>query len=256
MDDGLPQGFDVISSDALQIGVCHNAGRVVAHHAVAVAGRTPFGQETAFLVPVGPTFLHLLRHAGVYQVHQGEEATECVPETCVCEEVAGHHLAVAGTVVYHLALGVNLIEAAGEEHGAVQTAVECAHTVLVAHVLYVEASQYVVPFLAGFFSHLLKRVLTHFAQVQFCLFVADEGRGHAHVHLFATLGAETDDAAGVLAFRFQRTGADVAFGYRCCIGKGLVKLQHKIVAEVSGHTAAVAGGIADNLLFFGNDFHV
>jgi hypothetical protein len=52
MNNGLPQFVDVIATQALQIGIGDNRRAVVAHHAVAVTGAGPFGQETAFEIGV------------------------------------------------------------------------------------------------------------------------------------------------------------------------------------------------------------
>ena len=62
---------------------------LVAHHATTVSRTGPFGQETALLVSVGQSFLHLGIHGWIHQVEEGEETTESVPETGVGKHIAG-----------------------------------------------------------------------------------------------------------------------------------------------------------------------
>ena len=55
----LPQRLGVGSAHSFDDGVGHYRCRIVAHHAAAVAGRRPFGQEAALAVSIGETLLHL-----------------------------------------------------------------------------------------------------------------------------------------------------------------------------------------------------
>ena len=97
-----------------------------------MTGSAPLGQETALLIGIGPTFLHLLTHRGPHQVHQGEQSTEGIPETGIGKEIAWHGLAVIWAVMNHLSLSINLEEATGEEDTTIQTAVESTQAVDIA----------------------------------------------------------------------------------------------------------------------------
>ena len=133
----------------------------------------PFGQETTFLVAVHQPLLHLHVHLRIDQVEQGKETTEGVPEARVGEVVARTHFACVRTIMYGLALRINLKERAGEEHGAVEATVEGAQVVDVI-VLYLDATQHFVPALAAVGTNLVEGTAAQFFQVLPCLLLTDK----------------------------------------------------------------------------------
>ena len=61
---------------------------------------------------------------------EGHECTEGIPVARVRIEIAWTYLPAVGAVVEYLALGADLIEATGEEQGAIEIAVEGLHALL------------------------------------------------------------------------------------------------------------------------------
>ena len=170
---GFPQCLDVVATQPLQPGIRHHRSGIVPHHATTVSRTGPFGQETALLVSVGQSFLHLGIHGRIHQVEEGEETTESVPETGVGKHIAGQHLTIIGAVVHYLTLRIYLVETAREKHRTVETRVESTQTVEVG-ILHFNAAQHPVPFVTPGFRHLFKRPATQFLQVQLGLLVTDE----------------------------------------------------------------------------------
>ena len=72
-----------------------------------------------------------------------------------------------GLAVYHLP------EGAGEEHRAVQTAVEGAQVVQTL-VFDLDATQHLVPALASGLAHIVERAVANLSEVDFSLLGADE----------------------------------------------------------------------------------
>ena len=68
----FPKRLGIISAQAFEISVCHYGRRVVAYHAAPVSRTRPLGQESALLIGVDESFLHLLVHRGIHQVEEGE----------------------------------------------------------------------------------------------------------------------------------------------------------------------------------------
>ena len=255
MLDGFPKGIDVVAANAFEVGIGHDARRVVAHHAGTMAGSAPFGQETALLEGIRPAFLHLLAHAGVHEVNQWEEGTEGVPEACIGKEIAGQHLSVVRAVVHDFALRVDFVEAAGEEGAAVEAAVEGAQAVNIAVVVHVDDAQHLVPLLASCFCNLFERLITKFLEVLFGLLDADERAGHADVDLFAALREEAHSGCGMLALHLEVLALLAFVGCRS-VGKRTVELQDEVVLEAFGYTAAVACRVAHHLVLAWDDLDV
>ena len=253
--DGLPKQIGVIAAETGQVGIGHDRGGIVAHHAVAVAGTGPFGQETALAIHVGEPFLNLCAHLGIDQVEQGEEGAEHVPHAEVGVEPALLHRALEGAVMDQVALCVFFKETAWEEQGAVQAGIERAGVVQMV-VVHFDAAQPAVPLVGSGLHHVVEGARAQFAaEVDLGLFGADERRTDAHGDCSARL-AESHDGKGVVAldggFVFFQSGA-VGRGQ---IGKRPVELHDEVVAEVLGHPARVARGVAHYFPFFRNDFDV
>ena len=168
-----------------------------------MTGSTPLGQETALLIGIGPTFLHLLTHRGPHQVHQGEQSTEGIPKTGIGKEIARQGLAVIGAVVNHLSLSINLEKAAGEEDATIKTAIESTQAIHIALVLYIDSREDLVPFLTAFLANLLQGLVTQLLQVLLGLFDTDKRAGNTNVYLFATLGIETNNTLRMFAGSLQ-----------------------------------------------------
>ena len=258
----LVERLDILlGRHALEDGIRNDRRRVVAHHAAAVSGRGPFGQEAALAVGVGQTGLDLGIDRRIDQVEQREERTEGIPEARIGIHVAREHLAVVGAVVYDLAVGRHLIELAGEEHRTVETRIEGA--VLVdAAALDLDGTQHLVPALAGLLLHPIEVHVTQLLEILESLLARDERRGDADVHLLAARGREVHLGHGVVTLdRLAALGVEhLAAGFvgsrrvgQLEAAEGLVEGHHEIVAEVLGHTAAVArsvsgdGAVVDHL---------
>ena len=76
------------------------------------------------------------------------------------------------------------------------------------------------------------------------------------MHLLPLTGLEAYDALGVLDGLLHALCRERSIGYRSLVGEGLVELDDKVVAEVIGHTAAVARGVALDTALLGEDADV
>ena len=101
--------------NAFQNGVRNHRGRVVAHHAAAVSGRCPFGQETALAVSIGQTCLYLGTDRRVNEIQQRKQTAERIPESRIGVHVPGQYLSVIRAVMYRFALRIDFVKFAGEE---------------------------------------------------------------------------------------------------------------------------------------------
>ena len=243
----------ILDANALQIGVRHDRSRVVAHHAVAVPRRGPFGIEPAFAVGVDQPLLNFAIHRGINQIEQRKQAAERVPESGIGIHVAGQHFAVVGAVVTGPSLRVEFIELARKQRRAVETRIESPPMVQVAFP-DLDAAQHIVPALFRRGADLVEAALPNLLQIAQRLFRRDERRRDARRHLLAAAGPEADDAAGMPGLLFEGFGT-------LSVGKGrgvfevAVEFDDEPVAEVVRHTAAVAGRVAGHPAFFGFDLH-
>ena len=108
-------------------------------------------------------------------------------------------------------------------------------------------------FLSGY---LLDIVLAQFFHVDSRLFEADKRRSNPCVHLFALMCPETDNSSGMVSCLFGNVFLKIAIGYCCFVCERLVELDDKVILEVFGNSSAIAGGIADNLVFLRNHFDI
>ena len=115
-----------------------------------MAGAGPLGQEAAFKISVYQSFLHLIVHRGIHHVQEGEEAAEGVPKARVGEHISWSHLAIVGAIVHGVSVSVNLVEAAWEQHRAVEARIEDAQVVNVG-VVHLDAAQCFVPGFSALF---------------------------------------------------------------------------------------------------------
>ena len=76
------------------------------------------------------------------------------------------------------------------------------------------------------------------------------------MYLFAFACLETDNGSGMVGSLFGNVLLQVAVGYRSFVSEGLVKFNDEVVLEVFGNSAAITGGITNNLIFFGNHFDI
>ena len=250
--DGLPERLGVVSAQALKIGIGHDRGGVVAHHAAAVTRARPLGQKSALEVCVDQPVLYLGARRGIDEIDQRKQRAECVPESRIGEHVARQHFAVVGAVVHHLALGVDLVEPAREQHRPVQAAVECAQAIHVI-VLHLYAAQHLVPALATLVHDFVKAVIGQFLEIEFRLLGADKRGSDARMHLFAAACLKSDYRAGVVVLHLELSLIDLVLLHAGLIGEGLVEDDHEVVAEVVRHAAAVARRVADDLALRGDD---
>ena len=157
----------------LEIGVSQYRSRVVAHHAVAVSGARPLGEEATLLIYIHEALLHLLILLGVEQVQQREQTAERIPKTCACIEITLFNLTVVGAVMHYFAIGINLVVFLREERCTIQTRVECAILIQIATTnLY--ATQHIVPSLATLLLECLQRVIAQLLKIQDSLLLADK----------------------------------------------------------------------------------
>ena len=98
----LPKGLDIISSDSLHICICDYGSRVIADHTSTMSRTCPFRQESALLICIDQTLLHLLVHFRIYKIQQREQAAESVPKTCVCKEISRTDFASVRAVMHQL----------------------------------------------------------------------------------------------------------------------------------------------------------
>ena len=255
MPHGFPKRLGVISAQAFQISVGHNGCRIVAHHATTMARAGPFGQESALLIGIDKAFLHLDIHRRIHHIEQREQAAEGVPEAGIGEHVARQHLSVVRTVVHHAALGVYLVEAAREKHGAVKAGIERTEMIYIA-VGHLYAAQYLVPTGTATGRHLVDIVIAEFLQIENGLFRTYERRRHTDVHLLASLCLETDNSTRMVARRAERGRVYRAVGDSGSVSEGFVEDQHEVVFKVIGHTTTIACGIANNHILRRNDLRM
>ena len=251
----FPKRLGVISAQAFEVSVSHDGRRVVAYHAATVSRTRPLGQESALLIGVDESFLHLLVHRGIHQVEEGEEAAEGVPEAGVGEHVARQHLSVIRTVVHHTSVGVGLVEAAREKERAVKARIERAEVVGVV-VGDLHTTQNLVPPCPATCRHLVDAVVSELLQIEQRLLRTYERRRHTHVDLLSALHAEAHDGTRMIARGAERGGVYVAVGDGGGILERSVKDKHEVVLEVFGHTAAVLRGVAHNHVLGRNNLRV
>ena len=262
-------GGGVLDANTLHEGIGHDGCRVVADHTAAMSGARPFGEESALLVDIDKALHHLPAFIGIYQVEQGEEAAEGVPEACAGVEVAFAHLAVVGRAVYDVARSIFLPVFHGEEQRAVKAGIEGAGfggAEVYEFAVDGNASERLVPDAVSLGLHSVEGVAGHLAlKVKLGLFRTDVRRCHTGVDLLAAARFETNHGKGMETFRLQSAvlrhlvgvftffdgGAEIGVG----IFEGLVKLDDEILAESLLYASGVAGGIAADDAAFGNDFH-
>ena len=73
-----------------------------------------------------------------------------IPEARVGEHISWSHLAIVGAIVHGVSVSVNLVEAAWEQHRAVEARIEGAQVVNVG-VVHLDAAQCFVPGLSALF---------------------------------------------------------------------------------------------------------
>ncbi len=141
------------------------------------------------------------------------------------------------------ALGVDFVELAGEQGRTVETRVERA-VLLLGAAAYLDAAEHFVPTLLCFGLDGLEIGVADLRfEVAQRLFGRDERRSDARGHLLAAPGGEVNRREGVVAlglgaFELLFAVEDAESAER------LVEPYHEVIAEIVGHTAAVAGGVA------------
>ena len=194
----VERGDVLLRGDTLEDGIRNDRRRVVAHHAAAVSGRGPFGQEAALAVGVGQPGLNLGVDRRVDQVQQREQTPERIPETRVGIHIARQHLAVVGAVMHRIAFGVDLVEFAREKRRTVEARIERAVLVRRASLDF-NTSEHLVPACLGFRFYGFEIVLAQLFEVLHGLHLRDERRGHARRDLLAAPGFEAYPHEGVFA---------------------------------------------------------
>ena len=247
--------FGICFRYILHESVRYHRGGVVSYHTAAMSRTCPFREETAFQISVEQAFLHLLAHRRIDQINEGEQTTERIPEACIGKHVSGTDFTVIRTVMYRLSFGIHFVEHTREQHGTIETGIECTDTVFII-ILYTDASQHIIPSLVSGFLGLFKSLVAYFLQVQFRLFGTDERRSHFGMYLLSSLGLEADSGSYVIGLQFQMLLHQMIVRPYLVESKRLVKYNHEIVLEVLGHTAAVTGSISHNLVLFGNHLYV
>ena len=118
----LPECLLVLVGDVEtgEHGVGNDGGRVVADHAVAMAGAEPLRQESALAIYIRQCCLYLLVGVGIKEIEQREQTTEDIPETGVGIHVSVYSLAVERTVVHCLARGIHLPKHSWEEYRTIE----------------------------------------------------------------------------------------------------------------------------------------
>ena len=103
--------------------------------------------------------------------------------------------------MHGIALGVYLIEIAGEEQGAVHVGIERALGVesVLSAVLDFYASEGLIPFLAALGLDAVEIAVAKLLEIEQSLLRADERRCHAGIHHLAFGGGEAHNGHGVVA---------------------------------------------------------
>src|SRR3712207_5556121 len=229
---GLPQRLGILRANAFQVSVGHDGSRVVAHHTSPMTGACPLGKESTLPIRVGQTGLHLGIHRWIDQVKERKQTAEGVPKAGIGEHITRQSLAVVRTVVYRLPILIYLIEAPGEQYGAIEAAVKRAQMVDII-VFHLNAAQHIVPLLTALGLDFVERLLAQLLQVLLGLLVTYERRSHPGVHRFAPTGLESDDGSCVFVLQFGLT-----LRYMVVVGRGrkgewLIENNDKIVLERS-----------------------
>ena len=100
-----------------------------------------------------------------------------------------------------VALGIYLVELAGEYQHAVKAGVEGAH-VIVGAARNAHFCQLRIPYLFGLCFHLVEALLANLLQINLCLFFADIRSGDVHLNGFAPFKVETHHGSHVLSLLF------------------------------------------------------
>lgn len=252
MNNSLPKSFQIFSCYTFKISVGNDRRRVVTNHTSAVTRARPFGEETAFFISISKTFLHLFIHRRINEVEQGEEATESIPETGVGKHISGENLTIVGAIVDRIAILVEFIERAGEEHRAIKTRIESAELVDVV-VFNFDTAKSLIPNITTGVFYLLKVVIAELFEVKISLVIANERRRYTRVNLFAARSLKANDSAGVVTSCRCCRFVDIAIANRRNVRERFVEFDYEIVAEIFGNTAVVFGCVADNFVFTRNN---
>ena len=251
----FPKSFYIVTFQSFHIGISHYRSGIVTYHTAPVPGTCPFGKESAFLVSICQSLLHLFVHRRIHQVEEREQAAECIPETGIGKHISRQHFTVVGTVMYRFPFGIQFVEASREKYRTIEARVECTEMIGII-VFHLNTSQNLVPFLASFGCNSFQIVFTQLFQVLFCLLGADKRRSHSYVDRLSTTCREPDDTTCMFIFRFQLTRTDVAVGNCCGKSERLIEHQYKIILKVLRHSSTVLSCVADDLVLFRNHFHI
>ena len=126
---------------------------------------------------------------------------ERVPKSVVGIENARHHAPIIGAVMQGVALGIYLVELAGEYQHAVKAGVEGAH-VIVGAARNAYFGQLRIPYLFGLCFHLVEALVANLLQINLCLFLANVRSGDVHLNGFAPFKVETHHGSHVLSLLF------------------------------------------------------
>ena len=86
--------------------------------------------------------------------------------------------------------------------------------------------------------------------------MTDKGRSHACMYDFALTGFETYDGTGMAGSLFILAFLKDTVGHGSPVSKRLVELDYKIVLEIIGNAADVAGSVADDAVLIRKYLHV
>ncbi len=204
----------------------------------------PFGEETALQPTVHESLLHLVVHLGIYEVQEGEQGAESIPETGIGKIIPVLHSSVMEVVVDYFPFGSHLGNVMRKYHRAVQAAVERTH-IIYASAFGNNSSQDFVPSGASLLLHGIERSALRFRfRVESGLFGTDEGSGHFQVHDIPATGGKAHHCHHVVAFGTFLPFCEFSILYGGDILEGTVRCEDEPFAEVFGDSAYVTGGVA------------
>ena len=133
----------------------------------------PFRQESALFPGVHQPFLHLHILVRIDKVQQREQASECVPEAGVGEQIAIVDGSVVRAVMYPFAVRVDLGQITWEQDRPVKAGIECAQIVEIV-ILHCDPAKYLVPSRSSGLGYLVQRSVAQFFEIDFRLLLANE----------------------------------------------------------------------------------
>ena len=239
MLNSFPKSLNVIASDSLYISISNNRCRVLSNHTVTVTRRCPLRQESAFLISIHQTFLHLLVHGRIHQVQEWEQTTESIPKTGISKHISRENFSVIRTIVHNLTILIYFIETTREKQCAIQIRIESTQIINVI-VVYFQLCQFTIPHIASIGYHIIKCLPCQFVQIEFSLFITDKRRSYFYMNYLASTGIKTYNSTGMLSRFLFLIWMDITATCSRNECKRFIKLKDKIVLEIFRYASRIS----------------